>query len=94
MTSLPPFYRRLLCERRFLLTADHRKFVWALGQAGATPENVIALHAESLTEVCRGASDRDRARYLQNSTTVIVSTVSYLAAYYQQQASQAPSPAN
>ncbi len=77
-------YQRLLSEPRFLLTPDHKKLGWALGQAGATPESVIALHADSLQRVCRGASDRDRARYALNSNIVVLSTVSYLCSYYQQ----------
>ena len=76
-------YCRLLTEPRFLMTPEHQMLTTQLGQAGASAEQVVALHSRCLAHVCSKAKNVDRVRYVQNSSAVILATMSYLVTYYQ-----------
>lgn len=85
-------YCRLLTEPRFLMTPEHRLLAKRLAEAGASSESVIALHAKCLAHVCREAKNIDRVRYIQNSSSVILATINYLATVYEEMARDEKGP--
>jgi len=79
-------YKDILGNPKLLFTVEHWTLSQALANEGATSEQVLALHAHSLSELCKEL-DRGRMNHLlATSELVALATVAFMADKYRESA--------
>lgn len=79
-------YLRRLKGARYLPTSELEDLAQRLAEAGASPRDLVSLHASCLELVCKDANERDQGRYLLNGAVFALAIMTYLADYYRAEA--------
>lgn len=77
-------YQDILTQPRLLFTVEHWTLSQALARAGASSDQVLALHAQCLKKICSQGDANLKARLLSNSELVALATVSFMSDTYRE----------
>lgn len=75
-------YQELLTQPSLLFSVEHWTLGRTLAREGFSSEQVLAMHADCLGNVCSEVTPREKGRYLNNSELVALATVAFMADTY------------
>lgn len=81
-SKLSSRYQELLTQPSLLFSVEHWTLGRALAREGVSSEQVLAMHAESLSKVCEEVTSREKGRYLNNSELVALATIAFMSDTY------------